>query len=72
MKLKFIDGVSWAFSLMWILEEKSMIFYVCSMMQGNSVETGISATPDDAFFKHLASTYATNHQTMQEGRVCTR
>ena len=38
------------------------------MMQGNSVETGISATPDDAFFKHLASTQTWHFGTFR-GRV---
>jgi hypothetical protein len=29
-------------------------------------QTGIHKTPDHAFFKPLATTYATNHQTMTD------
>jgi len=35
-------------------------------------QEGIHRTPDHQFFKHLASTYATNHQTMMNQSVCTR
>lgn len=31
---------------------------------------GYSATPDDQIFRHLASTYATNHKTMSKGDAC--
>ena len=44
----------------------------CFMLQGKPVDTGIAATPDHSFFKHLASTYANNHQTMLDQSVCTR
>ena len=36
------------------------------------MQTGVSATPDHDMFRHLASTYATNHQTMLDQSVCTR
>ena len=39
---------------------------------GQKQQTGISATPDHAFFQHLALTYANNHQTMRDPSVCTR
>ena len=35
-------------------------------------QNGIHETPDHSFFKHLASTYATNHQTMLDQSVCTK
>jgi carboxypeptidase D len=35
-------------------------------------QIGISHTPDHLFFKHLASTYATNHLTMMNQSVCER
>ena len=35
-------------------------------------QNGIHETPDHAFFRSLASTYATNHQTMLDQSVCTR
>jgi len=38
----------------------------------NQKQRGIHQTPDHQFFKHLASTYATNHQTMMNQSVCTR
>jgi len=38
----------------------------------NQRQTGIHETPDHQFFKHLASTYATNHETMMNQSVCTR
>jgi len=38
----------------------------------NQHKYGIHRTPDHRFFKHLASTYATNHQTMMNQSVCTR
>ena len=40
--------------------------------QGTGQQSGISKTPDQSFFHHLASTYATNHQTMLDQSVCTR
>ena len=40
--------------------------------QGRRRQSGLAATPDHVFFKHLASTYATNHQTMMDQNVCTR
>jgi len=39
---------------------------------GKPVDTGIAATPDHSFFKHLASSYATSHLTMLDQSVCTR
>ena len=35
-------------------------------------QSGIHKTPDHQFFRHLASTYATNHETMLDQSVCTR
>lgn len=35
-------------------------------------QRGISYTPDHRFFKHLATTYATNHDTMMNQSVCER
>ena len=35
-------------------------------------QAGIHKTPDHQFFRHLASTYATNHETMLDQSVCTR
>ena len=35
-------------------------------------QEGIHKTPDHQFFRHLASTYATNHETMLDQSVCTR
>jgi len=35
-------------------------------------QSGIHKTPDHEFFRHLASTYATNHLTMLDQSVCTR
>lgn len=35
-------------------------------------QTGVHKTPDHAFFKHLASTYATRHETMTDPLVCSR
>ena len=35
-------------------------------------QSGIHQTPDHQFFRHLASTYATNHETMLDQSVCTR
>jgi len=36
----------------------------------NQIQRGIHKTPDHQFFKHLASTYATNHPTMMDQAVC--
>ena len=40
--------------------------------QGTGQQSGISKTPDQSFFHHLASTYATNHQTMLDTSICSR
>ena len=49
-----------------------VIYLPISLWQGRTVQTGVSATPDHDMFRHLASTYATNHQTMLDQSVCTR
>ena len=41
-------------------------------IQGKPEDTGVSATPDQAMFRHLASTYASSHQTMRDQSVCTK
>jgi len=38
--------------------------------RGGQGQYGIHRTPDHRFFKHLATTYAVNHQTMLEQSVC--
>lgn len=40
--------------------------------RANQKEYGIHRTPDHLFFKHLASTYAANHETMMNQSVCSR
>lgn len=35
-------------------------------------QRGVHRTPDHAFFKHLATTYASNHLTMMDPTVCPR
>ena len=41
--------------------------------QGKFLREGdISRTPDHEFFRHLALTYADNHQTMKDPSVCTK
>ena len=52
--------------------ENNLMMPATYVFRDDQAHDGIHATPDHEFFKHLASTYSTNHLNMMDPQVCPR